>query len=145
MKDRLETYFEDDWSLCVHHYLATDRAKRVVAETNSKASAERGQDAWFKNVQFSFGAVLPPDLPLTAASHEAFFALTDKYYDDAIETRHTKLAGTDAKLGFGQCALPLVLEHNTPNNSIALLWADTAGDNGRHPMRPLFRRRQRHV
>jgi hypothetical protein len=28
------------------------------------------------------------------------------------------------KYGYANCALPLVLEHNTPNNSISLLWAD---------------------
>lgn len=145
MKDRRTTYFESDWSLCVHHYVATDRGEKSVREANDRAASESGIDGWFQNVMFSFSTVLPPDLPLTRESHGPFLALTDKYYDDSIETRHTKVAGTDAKLGFGQCALPLVLEHNTPNNSVALLWADTDGDNGRHQMRPLFRRRQRHV
>jgi hypothetical protein len=48
----------------------------------------------------------------------------------------------------GGCGLPLVLDHNTPNNSVALLWAETDGgdrDGAKVPaMRPLFRRRQRH-
>jgi hypothetical protein len=70
--------------------------------------------------------------------------LVGTYYDDAIETKHTKVGGADARLGFGRCALPLVLEHNTPNNSLAILWADTKGGPGKHAMRPLFRRRQRH-
>ena len=60
----------------------------------------------------------------------AFLELTDRYYDSSIENKHTRVAGTDAKLGFGQCALPLILEHNTPNNSIALIWADTPGERG---------------
>lgn len=145
MKDRFQKYFEDEWSLCVHHYLATAGAKEAVEVANAQAVAERGMVQWFQNVQFSFSAVLPPDLPLTTDSHGPFLALADKYYDTAIETKHTKVAGTDVKRGFGKCALPLVLEHNTPNNSIALLWADTTGENGQHPMRPLFRRRQRHV
>ena len=55
-----------------------------------------------------------------------------------------KKGGKDAHFGFGECGLPLVLDHNTPNNSLALLWAETPGDGGKHPMRPLFRRRQRH-
>jgi hypothetical protein len=100
---------------------------------------------WFNNVQFSFGSILPPDFPLNAESNAAFLALADKYYDPSIENEHTRVAGTDAKLGFGQCALPLVLEHNTPNNSIALVWSDTVGKDGHHAMRPLFRRRQRHM
>lgn len=44
----------------------------------------------------------------------------DEYYDkDLIEDKHTK---KDIKLGFSQCSLPLILEHNTPNNTIPLLW-----------------------
>lgn len=144
-KERFKTHFEDDWALCVHHYLATERAAKAVVEKNREIETERGKDGWFKKVQFSFGAELPGDLPLSKDTHGAFLELTDRYYNSSIETRHTKVAGTDAKLGFGQCALPLVLEHNTPNNSIALLWADTDGDNGKHAMRPLFRRRQRHT
>lgn len=144
-KDRFGKYFEDDWKLCVHHYLATERAMKAVADRNSQIATERGVDAWFANVQFSFGMVLPPDLPVTANSHGPFVALADRFYDSAIENRHTRVAGTDAKLGFGECALPLILEHNTPNNSIALLWADTEGGPERHAMRPLFRRRQRHM
>jgi hypothetical protein len=106
---------------------------------------KRGNDKWFAKIQFSYGAELPEDLPLSKDSHAAFLQLADRYYDSCIENRHTRIAGTDAKLGFGQCALPLVLEHNTPNNSVALLWADTSGDNKQHAMRPLFRRRQRHT
>lgn len=70
--------------------------------------------------------------------------------DPEIQTKHTDVGGVNhIGLGYGGCALPLVLEHNTPNNSVALLWAETDGgsrDGARAPaMRPLFRRRQRHV
>jgi hypothetical protein len=144
-KDRFAANFEENWKLCVHHYLATDHAQRVVQERNEQIRSEREAGEWFEDVHFSFGAILPPDVPISEANHAGFLPLADRYYDDAIETRHTKVAGTDAKLGFGKCALPLILEHNTPNNSVALLWADTIGNSGRHAMRPLFRRRQRHV
>lgn len=50
---------------------------------------------------------------------------------------------TEAKLGFGGLGLPIIMEHNTPNNAVSLLWAESDGTQG-HPMRPLFRRRQRH-
>lgn len=142
---RFKKYFEDDWSLCVHHYLATQRAKKTTEERSRQIAEERGNDKWFAKVQFSYGAELPDNLPLSNDRHVAFLQLTDQYYDPCIEDRHMKVAGTDAKLGFGKCALPLVLEHNTPNNSVALLWADTPGVNNQHAMRPLFRRRQRHT
>jgi hypothetical protein len=144
-EDRFKKYFEDDWSLCVHHYLATQRAKTTIEERSALIAKDREPNKWFAKIQFSYGSELPTDLPLSLDSHSGLLHLADRYYDSSLETRHTKVAGEDVRLGFGQCALPLVLEHNTPNNSIALLWADTSGDNNQHAMRPLFRRRQRHT
>lgn len=141
----LTTHFEPGWSLCVHHYLGTHRAAQVVKERQAKALEFHGKEKWFEEVKFSFGMILPEVLPLDEARHEAFLKLASHYYDDDIETKHMKLGGHDARLGFGCCALPLVLEHNTPNNSVAILWAETSGGQGKHAMRPLFRRRQRHV
>lgn len=43
----------------------------------------------------------------------------DDYYDRDIEDIHTG----NVKLGYRECALPLILEHNTPNNSLSILWA----------------------
>jgi len=53
---------------------------------------------------------------------------------------HFEKGGTsDAKYGYAAGGLPIVLHHNTPNNSIALLWSyddrDVVG---------LFPRVQRH-
>ena len=145
VQEVLPTHFESGWTLNVHHYIGTHRAQRVVRERQKAALAEHGEGSWFGSVQFSFGIVLPEGTPIDARSHPDFVELTNQYYDDIIETKHMKLGGHDARLGFGSCALPLILEHNTPNNSVALLWAETLGGEGKHAMRPLFRRRQRHV
>jgi hypothetical protein len=141
------THFEPEWILCVHHYLATHQATGTAEERQAEALAmrTRGGLGWFERVRFSYGTVLPPDLPIDPDRHADFLELVRDYYDESIETKHTKLGSEDVRLGFGQCGLPLILEHNTPNNSLALLWADTEGKDGRHAMRPLFRRRQRHV
>ena len=64
--------------------------------------------------------------------------LIEKYYDSQIEDRHT---GKDLELGFSRCALPLVLHHNTPNNSIALLWSY---EDENFNLRGLFPRVKRH-
>lgn len=53
-----------------------------------------------------------------------FLALAEKYYDSNAEDTHTKKGGTDVRRGFAGCGLPVVLSHNTPNNSMFLLWAD---------------------
>jgi hypothetical protein len=68
--------------------------------------------------------------------------LVEKYYDKRIEDKYTEVGGSeDLKFGFANCALPLVLHHNTPNNSIALLWSyeDENAD-----LRGLFPRVKRH-
>jgi hypothetical protein len=155
--DVLSTHFEPSTTICVHHYLANHRATEVLVKRHSEALAELGPTRWFANVHFTFGTVLPKDLPITHSNLTAaqnFIPLARKYFDPedpSLTNRHTNEGGTDVALGFAECALPLVLEHNTPNNSVALLWAETDGgkaDNGhasRHAMRPLFRRRHRHT
>jgi hypothetical protein len=45
------------------------------------------------------------------------------YYDAKASDKHIAVGGTtDAQLGFARCALPVVLPHNTPNNSVYILW-----------------------
>jgi len=149
-----ETLFEDDWQLRVHHYLATDHAHRKIGERATLAYPQLNQLGLRQPPIFTFGNVFPPSLPVTSneAQFEKFIAIAKKYYDPEIETVHTRVGGTTGiSLGYGDCALPLALDHNTPNNSIALLWAESSGsqisdsDKRHHAMRPLFRRRQRHT
>lgn len=127
----------------VHHYIATHQAAADIEPRHSLMVTERGGERWFDKVEFSYGMILPKEICVTESGMPEFFALTEKYYDSSIETRHTEVGGEHVKRGFGCAALPLVLEHNTPNNSVALLWAESTGEKGK-PMRPLFRRRQRH-
>lgn len=92
--------------------------------------------------------MLPAALKLSRPRDEAILALCDKYYDPGLDERlekHLKQSGiTTVKYGYADCVLPLILDHNTPNNSIALLWAQTTASAGRHSMDPLFLRRDRH-
>ena len=130
----------------VHHYIATEQAAKEIPPRHARMLIERQEkkERWFKNVEFSFSMTLPHSACVTKENHPGFWALTQKYYDAAIESKHTDVGGGDVRLGFGGAALPLVLEHNTPNNSVALLWAETDGEKG-VPMRPLFHRRERHA
>lgn len=145
--------FEDDWELCVHHYVASRAAADAIKERLEEATASGVfHEDWAQSMQASFGMVLPLALPINATPgrHDDFVKLTQIYYDPIIRTKHTDIGGvTHLGLGYGGCALPLVLEHNTPNNAVALLWAETdGGDREGTPapaMRPLFRRRHRHV
>lgn len=144
--------FDPNWELCVHHYIASAAAAQAIGSRQELAKKSLAGDGWAKAVHISFGTVLPTELPLGVVEgrDDAFIKLTQKYYDPIIRTKHTDVGGVEhLGLGYGGCALPLVLDHNTPNNAVALLWAETAGgdrDGVAAPaMRPLFRRRQRHV
>ncbi|WP_371171571.1 hypothetical protein [Aliiroseovarius sp. 2305UL8-7] len=139
-----------DWQLCAHHYMATSDAKAKMTDSELAARKSMKGDGWPKEVHLSFATVFDEKLPIVPGKDDAFIALANKYYDPIIETKHTAVGGVQhLGLGYGGCALPVVLEHNTPNNSAALLWAETSGGDREGvdvpAMRPLFRRRQRHV
>ncbi len=135
------------YHLHIHHYVSSDQA-RLALEERTKDAQQRWAQAWFGEVEITEGLRLPPDLKLTQPRDAAMLDLGDRYYDHALYERIKKHCDengqSDMKLGYANCALPIVLDHNTPNNSIPLLWAETPGANGTHPMRPLFHRRDRH-
>lgn len=114
-------------------YMATDTAERVLLEGLSELSKPH---AYLPNLVIV--QKFPESQRLVRGSLPDFDALIEAHYDRDNETTSTALGGTDLKYGFAGGGLPLVLSHNTPNNSIGLLWAD--GSN----MRSLFPRVTRH-
>lgn len=70
----------------------------------------------------------------------AMVELCRAYYDPGTADEHK----ADTPIGYDDCALPLVLGHNTPNNSVCLLWAETDGDEDSAGRRALFPRYERH-
>lgn len=130
----------DDAHIQVHHYLASQAASINVSDL-----LERFQ-ALLPGIRFipSFSYVLPKDVVVAAATHPDLASLLERRYDPGIETTHTGRVA----LGYKQCGLPLVLDHNTPNNSVATLWARSDPKAEKYDednrMSPLFPRRQRH-
>ncbi len=100
-------------------YMATEQALDHLREAS--------QATWGKkNIPFTVEAVqlLPKDVRLARGDGSPIGQLIDheKYYDHNIHDEHFEKGGTtDARYGYAACGLPLVLYHNTPNNSIALL------------------------
>lgn len=134
-----------NWKLRVHHYVATAVAEASLRERlNEAAKVEHLR--WMASVELSFGTVLAGSLPLAQNDSDPFCAVVPRYYDPSIESEHSAVSGEPSMMwGYRKCGLPLVFEHNTPNNSLPILWADTQGGAvGTHPMRPLFPRRQRY-
>lgn len=70
----------------------------------------------------------------------AFAELCERYYDKIFTDEHKGRAA----LGYAGGALPVVLSHNTPNNSVCLLWADSTGEPNSLDRRALFPRYERH-
>jgi hypothetical protein len=123
----------------IHHYLASHKAKEQIEKDLAKFALDHTE---FK-YSTSFSYVLSPHIVITDGFDDPFLAVIKSRYDKSIEDEHTK---TDIWFGYKQCGLPLVLEHNTPNNSIALLWATTTKEDlpADKRMKPLFARRKRH-
>lgn len=133
-----------DFRLVVHHYLASAHAEATIPKRAEDAAKERGTD-WYPSVIYRFGATLPQALPVSKEKEPEFLRLLDDHYNPVIMTPSMKVGGNDGRLGFAKCGLPLVLEHNTPNNTVALVWAEADASKEHPEMRPLFRRRQRHL
>lgn len=148
-RDQLKEDFpiSESYALHIHHYISSDQAHHALLKR-----LEEAKGAWSEwtcsEYEVTEGLILPKTMPLSRPLDGEMLDLGERYYDHEIFKRaekHCREAGQeDMKLGYADCALPVVLEHNTPNNSIPLLWAETIGKEGAHPMRPLFYRRDRH-
>jgi hypothetical protein len=102
-------------------YLATEQA----IEHLEKAS----EATWgARNIPFRIEAVqrLPNEIRLGPNGTSPIVPLIQHqdYYDPAVMDPHLLKGGTsDVRFGYAACGLPLVLHHNTPNNSVALLFS----------------------
>jgi hypothetical protein len=67
--------------------------------------------------------VLNDDIRVTPLNNPQFDAILMKYYDPQIMDAHLRKGSSDVIHGYAGCSLPVVLSHNTPNNSVYLLWA----------------------
>lgn len=135
----LGQHVSDKCNIHVHHYLASTKAKETIYQELQKFGQTSG------NVSFSatFSYVLPLDIVINDDAEQELVRWITSFYDKSIQTEHTK---ENIWYGYKQCGLPLVLNHNTPNNSIALLWAKSKNDSeSAIKMQPLFHRKERHV
>lgn len=99
-------------------YMATQQAIEHL-RTSLAANPVSGVNKYFvETVQ-----LIPERLKIPRDGSAEFTKLIDKYYDASVFDVHMqKGKAKDAKYGYADCGLPVVLHHNTPNNSIAILW-----------------------
>jgi hypothetical protein len=118
-------------------YMATEQALSHLREASAATWRKRGIQCSVDAVQ-----VLSNDVRLQRGGSDPINPLLDdpRYYDPTIHDSHMQKGGTpNSRYGYGDCGLPLVLHHNTPNNSIALLMSYED-----KTFRGLFPRVQRH-
>jgi len=120
--------------LIVALYVATEQALANIRAGADALKAKYGVEVSILCVQQIADAV-----SIKATATGPMVDIINKYYDSAAEDDHTKKGGSDLKFGFAGGGLPLVLHHNTPNNSIFLLWVE-----GSDTVKPLFPRVSRH-
>lgn len=101
-------------------YVATRQAIDHIEYWSERFTSEHG----FKPLQLRVLWSLERNLALTESQSISISGLLakEKYFDKRANDKHMKVGGADGRLGFANCALPVVLSHNTPNNSVYLLW-----------------------
>jgi hypothetical protein len=120
---------DDKADVTVVIYIASAQAEAHIRETLAVF-----EPTW----QLHVVQQLPGDLPIIDGE---LTELCDWFFDDVLIDKHKKRR---VPLGYKDAALPLVLHHNTPNNSIAPLWADSTDRLGGLNRHALFPRYERH-
>jgi hypothetical protein len=132
LKREASEFFVDPLDVLIVLYIASAQATGHLEQHMEEA----GLGDWRLRVVMPLGESVP-----VHASFPPIVPLCHKYHDSLLDDPvHTG----SVELGYERCALPLVLHHNTPNNSISLLWGDTLGQDNARPMRALFARYARH-
>ena len=116
-------------------YICSEQAIAHVRRHLDTLSFPKGQ------IEFEVVSRLSTSTPLDDVDDAGILGLAnqDRYFDPVVDDEHAEKGGTSKRLGYAEGRLPLVLGHNTPNNSIYLIWAEDA-----QKVRGLFPRVSRH-
>lgn len=117
----------DDVAVGVLLYVASHQAVAHLVATKPTA----GFADWTIDVVQELGTDLRVDLTSPEMTQ-----LCRDYYDPSTIDVHKD----ETSIGYDDCALPVVLSHNTPNNSVCLLWAETPDDLDRKALFPRYER-----
>lgn len=135
----LSSLVEQDALSSDHHvqvvlYLATDRAAQRLDELLMECGSR-----WEVRAIQTIGN----DAQVTPDRHPHMYELCARYADGTSVAYVPNERGPLA-FGCGGAALPLVLYHNTPDNSISLLWQNRREERSDRPIIPLFPRHERY-
>ncbi len=116
-------------------YVAAPQAIKHLDERIAKLSFEKG------SVEFRVVHRLSLDIKLDSTTDADMWniAADVDHFDEKADDGNAAVGGHTMRYGYADCRLPVVLSHNTPNNSIFLLWAGDV-----HSVHGLFPRVPRH-
>lgn len=123
--------------------MATHKAEVNIRKNLDEFLKTRGYD----KVKYHIHIVQPLDDSLSTdiTGDPVLMKVLEKpqYFHQELKDDKAYNVGNTANafLGFDECALPVVLSHNTPNNSLPILWQDTYNDK---EFKGLFPRISRH-
>jgi hypothetical protein len=133
IREAPELVSEDDLTIMVLLYVASERALDHLQEQLTTMAGTLPGDWSVAHIQ-----KLGPQCVSAHGENPGLDELVDLSYTDLIKDKHMEKGDSDGRYGFADCGLSVVLAHNTPNNSLAMLWADLGG------ARALFPRVTRH-
>jgi hypothetical protein len=123
--------------------MATHKAEVNICKNLDEFLEKRGYD----KVKYHIHVVQPLDDSLSKeiTDDPVLMKVLEKpqYFQQDLKNDRAYNVGSMSNpfLGFDECALPVVLSHNTPNNSLPILWQDTDDDK---EFKGLFPRISRH-
>ena len=123
--------------------MATQKAQLNISNNLAEFLKDRG----YNKVKCHIHVVQPLDDSLSTeiTDDPDLMKVLEKpqYFHEDLKKDKAYNVGSTANpfLGFDECALPVVLSHNTPNNSLPILWLDTDNDK---EFKGLFPRISRH-
>lgn len=120
---------KDDLRIHVFLYTATDRAVDAIRDASRRLLPDM-------NLTVEAVHTIPSSIKLDEDQDSDFYRLVtqNKYGWSTPPDRHIQEGASEKPyLGFDQCALPLILHHNTPNNSLPILHANEGNFTGLFP------------
>ena len=126
---------KSDVRVLVVIYIASTQAQNHIQKALERLKFAKGSIELYVVFQLSEATQLKED-----EDSELFDLLgQSKYFDPIADDENAAVGGTSMQFGYNDGRLPIVLSHNTPNNSVYLLWAEDV-----HKVLGLFPRVSRH-
>ncbi|NUW27282.1 hypothetical protein HUX57_11500 [Arcobacter butzleri] len=119
-------------------YISTEKAKSNIIQNFSKL---KDINKFYEKINLHLNVVqmIPNESIYSLNSNKKFIEFLEKESNSDWLTKHSAVGSTkNPFLGFDECGLPVVLNHNTPNNSLPIIWF------GGKNKQPVFDRISRH-